>query len=86
MYVISQISVKAKKSLHIFRGSRKFCQRVSDFDNVFLCFFFSVDEGRDDPNTTISGPTLARQQNAFEMAFLCRTNDGPTFNADLVTL
>ena len=22
-------------------GSRKFCQRGSKFDNVFLCFFFS---------------------------------------------
>ena len=30
------------------------------FDNDFL-----VDEGRDDPNTTISGPLWARQQNAI---------------------
>ena len=28
-------------------GSRKFCQRESNFDVVFL-----VDEGRDDPNTS----------------------------------
>ena len=85
MYVISQISVKVQTSLHILRGSIKFCQRVSDFD-VFFCFFFLVDEGRDNPNATISGPTSARQRNAFEMAFRCRTNDGPTFNAGLVTL
>ena len=45
-------------------------------------FFFLVDEERDDPNTTISGPTSARQQ----MAFHCRTVDGPTLNAGLVTL
>ena len=30
------------------RGSKKFCQRGSDFDNFFL-----VDEGREDPNNTI---------------------------------
>ena len=28
------------------RGSRKFCQRVSNSENVFV-----VDEGREDPNT-----------------------------------
>ena len=47
------------------RRSRKFCQRGSDFDNGF----FSVDKGRDDPNTAISGPTSAHQRNA------CRTFD-----------
>ena len=34
-----------------------------DFDNVI--FFFLVDEGRDDPNTTISGPTSALQRKAI---------------------
>ena len=40
---------------HCMRGSRKFYQRGSNFDNVF--FSFLVDEGRADPNTgtTISG-------------------------------
>ena len=28
-------------------------------------FFFLVDEGRDDQNTIISGPSSARQQNAI---------------------
>ena len=37
------------------RGSRKVCQRGSDFDNVFL-----VDEGREDSNTTINRPSSAR--------------------------
>ena len=35
------------------RGSRKFCQRGSNFDNIFL-----VDKGREDPSTTISGLSL----------------------------
>ena len=45
--------MNAQTSLRILRRSKKFCQRGSDFDNGF----FLVDEGRDDPNTTISGPT-----------------------------
>ena len=41
-------------------GSRKYCQSKSNFDKVFFFFSFSlVDEGRDDPNTTISGPASA---------------------------
>ena len=36
-------------------GSRKFCQRGSKFDNVFL-----VDEGIEDPNTAINWPSSAR--------------------------
>ena len=40
----------------LMRGSRQFCQRGSNFDNVFF-FSFLVDEGRKDPNTTISGPS-----------------------------
>ena len=30
-----------------------------------LTTFFLVDEGRKDPNTTISGPSSARQRNAI---------------------
>ena len=30
----------------------------------FCLFVFLVDEGREDLNTTISGPSLARQRNA----------------------
>ena len=58
-----------------------FCQRGSNFD-----IFFLVDEGREDPNTTISGPSLACQQNAIKMAFCWRANDGPTSNAGFVAL
>ena len=45
----------------VMRGSRNFCQRGSDFDNILL-----VDERRDDQNTTKSGPSSARQQNAIK--------------------
>ena len=55
-------------------------------DNVSLLLFFLVDEGRKDPNTTINGPTLARQQNTILMVFCWRADDCPTFNAGLVAL
>ena len=57
------------------RGSRKFYQRGSNFDNIFL-----VDEGREDPNRLISGPSSARRRNAVLMAFRRRADDGPTLN------
>ena len=39
------------------QGSRKFCQRGSKFDNVF----FFLDEGIEDPNITINGPSSAKR-------------------------
>ena len=69
------------------RGSRKFCQKGSNFDKGFFLFlFFKYDEGSRDPNTTISGPSTARQRNAIYMAFRWRADDGPTLNAGLVAL
>ena len=59
------------------RGSRKISQRGSNI-------FFLVDEGREDPNTTKSGPSSTSQRNAIEMAFRWRVDDGPTFNSGLV--
>ena len=59
------------------RGSRKLCQRGSKFDNVF----FQFDEGRKDTNTTISGPSSARQR-----TFRWQADDGTTLNAGLVAL
>ena len=48
------------------RGSRRFCQMGFNFDNIRFSFFFIlVNEGREDPSTTISGPSPARQQNAI---------------------
>ena len=43
-------------------GSRKFCQRGSKY--VFL-----VDEGREDPNTTISRPSSAASKMPFKWRF-----------------
>ena len=46
-------------------------------------FFFFFDEGRYDSNTTISGPSTARQRNAIQMTFRWRADGGPTLNAGL---
>ena len=40
------------------------CRDPESFVNIFL-----VDEGRDVPSTTISGPSLARQRNAIKKHF-----------------
>ena len=55
-----------------------FCQRGSNIRKRFILFYFSVEEGREDPNTTISGSSSARQRNAILMAFCWRADDGPT--------
>ena len=69
------------------RGPRKFSQRGPNlFDNVFIYFIFLVNEGIDDPNAILSGPSSARQRNAISMAFRWRADDGPTLNAGLVAL
>ena len=43
-------------------GSRKF---FSEGGPTFTTFFFLVGEGREDPNTTISRPSSARQGNTI---------------------
>ena len=67
------------------RGSRKFYQRGSKFENVFFFFFFLISGGR------IKMPLLAghhrpASETPFEMAFLWRADDGSTLNARLVAL
>ena len=47
----------------------------------YFCFLFFFDEGKNYSNTTISGPSTARQRNAIQMAFRWRADDGPTLNA-----
>ena len=47
---------------------------------------FVFDEGIEDPNINISGPSSARQQNAILMALRWRADDGPTLNAGFVAL
>ena len=41
---------------------------------------------REDRNATKSGPSSVRQQNAIEMAFRWRADNGPPLNAGLVAL
>ena len=56
------------------RGSRKKFRGGPTLKTFF--FLLQVDEGRVGPNTTISGPSSARQQNAILMAFRWRGDDG----------
>ena len=65
---------------------RKFYQRRSDSDKLFFCVLFFHDEGSEDPNTTKSGPSSARQPNAIKMLFSWRADDVPSLNAGLVAL
>ena len=55
---------------------QKVLSEGANFDNVL------VDDGREDPNTTI----LARQRNTIKMTFHWRAADGQTSNAGLVAL
>ena len=64
------------------RKSRKFCQRGSKFDP----HFFLVDGGKEDPNTTLIGPSSACQRNPIEMVFRWQVDDGPTLSTGLVAL
>ena len=48
----------------IMRGSRKFCQRGSNF----ATFIFKVDEGREGPDTTLNGPSSAPSGTPFNFA------------------
>ena len=48
------------------RGSRKFCQSGSNFDNVFFCFVL-VDEEREDKRAII-GPPAKRILNGDSLA------------------
>ena len=65
------------------RGSRKFVRggptSITFFSLFFQFAFFQFEQG--DPNTTISGASSVRQQNAIEMAFRWRANGGQTLNA-----
>ena len=49
-------------------------------DQTLTTFLLFFNEGRDDPNTTISGASSARQRNA-----IFGVDDGPTLNAGLKT-
>ena len=57
------------------RGSRNF---VRGGPTLTFYFFHFFDEGRNDSNNTISGPSTGRQRNAIQMAFRWRADGGPT--------
>ena len=52
------------------RGSRKFCQRVSNFDNIFFCFDSEYHYRR-----AIIGPPAKRHLNGISLAFRCWPNN-----------
>ena len=62
-----------KQMLHASCKARQFCQRGPNSDRFFL-----VAEGRENPNTTKSGPSSASQETPW------RVDDGPTLNAGYV--
>ena len=64
------------------RGSRKFCQRGSSTDNVFL----KNDWMERGSNATKSGTSSARQRNAIELAFRLHADYGLPLNAGLIAL
>ena len=51
------------------RGSRKCCQRRFKSETSFFSFFL-VDEGREDLNTTKSGPSSAHQQTTANFYYM----------------
>ena len=51
--------------------------RGGSFDNVFYFIYFLIEEGREDPKSTISGPSSALRWH---------TDDDPTLVACLVAL
>ena len=50
---------------------------------MFFVYAFLVNEVREDSNTNISGPSLASQRSAIQMAFPWCADDGPKLNAGL---
>ena len=50
-------------------GSKRFCQRGPNLTFFLNFLFFSIDEGIEDQNTTINGPSWARQQTPFKRRF-----------------
>ena len=65
------------------------CADPESFDRggpTLMGFFFLLDEGREDPNTTLSGPSWTHQLNAIKSVIHLRADDCPTLNAGLAQL
>ena len=69
-----------KKSCLLCADSESFVRGVQLIIIQRIFVLFLVDEGREDPLTTKSGPSLACQQNTIIMAFRWWGDDGPTLN------
>ena len=69
-------------------GSRKVCQIGSRLGPTLRFLFVLVDEGREDPNTTISGPSLADDGlilNAIFQGNLTRIAKKPLLDLRMIT-
>ena len=68
MYTLTEI-IQVKHDTVCMPGSRKFCQSESNFYTLFL-----FNEGRDDPNTTISWPSSApdEKRHLSDVSLECR--------------
>ena len=75
-YLLCVAAEKAQMSLHIPCGDPESFVRGGP---TLTVFFFYIDEGMEDLNTTISRPSLAHQRNAIKMVFYLRANDGPPY-------
>ena len=64
-------------------GSRKFCQRGSNFDNFF---FFSLMRGGRIQIPLLAGHQRSASKTPFKWRFTSGPDDGPTLNARLVAL
>ena len=53
---------------------------------ILTTLFIFLDDRREDPNTTISGPSSACQQNTIEMAFRWLADNGPLLNTGFLAL
>ena len=85
MDLTTNINAYITRADQSMRGSRKFCQSGSKFDNVFVLFCL-FNEGIEDPNANINGTSSARQRHAILMAFRWRADDCLTLNAGFVAL
>ena len=65
---ICSINIYNKSMPINMRGSRKFCQRASNSDNVFF-FVFLVDEGSKDQNYTKTGHDRPASETPFKWRF-----------------
>ena len=84
MKVIVEKSLKRKRLTFKWFTHVRIQKVLSEGSNFNFLFLFSCfDEGRKDSNTTISGPSTARQRKAIQMAFRWRADGGPSLNASL---